>query len=519
MVPDHVDNPTTGPARLQLVYSVPSYLEAANRADLTPILGSLHPASKTGRPAQSRTPMVLLYMISQSQQTKVPRKKTELLEWLETDRDSLATLCGFDLIPSRSTLCKVFAELDALKNEVHIVKNSLASRLREQGGKPKRETRGKPKAIAKGLTRKAHRNKKKAKNSKRRVPLKRNRHWGKSEDYRKRRIECALGVLQFVDMVPDEKAAEQFIVDARWPDGVIKCPETNCSSIDVVEIRGYKRRTWRCRQCDRRFNALTCTTLQGVHESWRAIALAVYYCLQFNHHTGLSLACALKTADQTIAHRTALNLTHRIFQAMEEKLPPFSGICQIDDTIIGTVNGVPISVIGCVEQESGQVQAEVIVGEMELAKSIPFIKTATAKDATLLTDQTDKYPYWLRKRFTVNHSVPEMAGWNDDYRILVTTNRIESFWAMLKEFLRLHRAVTLRHLYLYVAAAAWHISHQREPIVEQMRTLFRNSHQAWAKPSKERPEAPLVFQLELQPLAAKPASKPASSSKRMPRAA
>ena len=320
-------------------------------------------------------------------------------------------------------------------------------------------------------------------------------------------------------MIPDEKAADQFIVDARWPDGVVKCPEPNCNSIDVVEIRGYKRRSWRCRRCDRRFNPLTCTTLQGVHGSWRLVLLAVYCSLQFNHHTGLSLACALKTDDQTKAHHTALNLHRRIFQAMEEQPPQFSGCCQVDDTLIGTVNGVPVSVIGCVEQESGQVRAEVIVGEMELDKSTPFITATTATDALLLTDQTDKYCYGLRKRLTVNHSTPEFARWSDDHRTLVTTNGIESFWAMLKEFLRLHRAVTLRHLYLYVAAAAWHISHQREPIVDQMRARIRNSHQAWTRPSREKPEALLAFQLELQPSNARVASAPKRSLKRMPRAA
>ena len=523
MGPDHASHSTEGPSRLQLVYSVSDYVEAAVQVDFTPILSNINPSSKMGRPALSRTPMAMLYMISRSRQTRVPRKITELLEWLRTDQDGLATLCGFDRMPSRSTLRRVFAELDALKNETRIAKTLITRLLREKRGKPKRVARGKPKAIAKGLKRKADRNRnrsgKKAKDSQRKAPLKRNRHWRKSEDYRKSRLNCALGIFQFADMIPDEKAADQFIVDARWPDGVVKCPEPNCNVPDVVEIRGHKRRTWRCRRCDRRFNALTCTTLQGVHGPWRLILLAVYCSLQFNHYTGLSLACALKTDDQTKAHHTALDLHHRIFQAMEEELPQSSGKCQIDDTLIGTVNGVPVSVIGCVDDKSGQVRAEVIVGEIDKDNSTPFIEAATTKDAQLLTDQTRDYPYGLRKRLTVNHSKPEMACWNDDHRILVTTNGIESFWAILKESLSLHRAVTLRHLYLYVAAAAWHISHLREPIVDQMRALFRNSHQVWTRPAREKPEALLAFQLALQPLAAEAASKPTPSSKRVPRAA
>ena len=511
MATAHATDLTEVPSRLQLMYEVPVYMEEVKQADLTSILSSLSPSSNTGRPALSRIPMVRLYMISQSRQTRVPRKITPLLEWLNSDRNGLATLCGFDRTPSRSTLRSVFKELDALKNETRIVKTVITRLLREQRGKPQRETRGKPTAISKGLKRKADRNKE-AKDPRRKAGRRRNRDWKKAEDYRKSRIDCAFGILQFADMFPDDEAAERFVVDTRWPGGVVKCPEPNCSSLDVVEIRGYKMRTWRCRKCDRRFHALTCTTLQGVHGSWRLILLAVYCCIQFNHFTALSLACALKTDAQTKAHRTALGLRHRIFQAMEEDLPQFSGNCQIDDTLIGTVNGVPVSVIGCLNKETGQVRAEVIVGEMELDKSTPFIKTATTKDSQLLTDQTDKYPYGLRKRLTVNHSVPEFARWVEETHQLITTNGIESFWSILKEFLSIHRAVTLRHLYLYVAAAAWHISHQDEPLVDQMRALFRNSHEAWSRPVREKHDALLSFQLEVQP-----SSKPAPSSKRMPR--
>ena len=523
MATAHVPESTEGPSRTQLVYTVPIYLKTAKQADFNPILTSLRPSSTTGRSALPREPMAMLHMASRSRQTRVPRKTTELLEWLKTDRQGLATLCGFDRIPSRSTLRKVFAELDALKNETRIVKTQITKLLRKERGKPKRETRGKPKAIAEGLKRRVDRDRvrtqKEGEDSQRRVPLKRNRHWKKIEDYRKSRLDCALGIFQFADMFPDDEAAEQFIVDARWPDGVVECPEPNCSSLDVVEIRSQKMRTWRCRGCGRRFNALTCTTLQGIHGSWRSVVLAVYCSIHFPQYTGLSMACALKTDHQTKGHHTVLRLKHHIFQAMEEELPPFSGICQLDDTLIGTVNGVPVSVIGCVEKESGRVRAEVIVGEINKANSTQFIKTATTKDAQLLTDQSGKYPYGLRKRLTVNHSIPEMARWIEKRRLLVTTNTIESFWALLKSFLRIHHAVTLRHLYLYVAAAAWHIGHQREPIVDQMRALLCNSHQVCSRLPKEQPEALLAFQLDLQPLANQAAPKPAPSSKRMPRAA
>ena len=352
-----------------------------------------------------------------------------------------------------------------------------------------------------------------------RVPLKRKRNWRKSEDYRKSRLNCALGIFQFTDMIPDDEAAEHFIVNARWPDGEVMCPEPNCHSQDVVELRGHRRRTWSCRRCGRHFNALTCTTLQGLHGPWRLILLAGYCCLQFHHHTGLSLACALKTDDRTKAHKTGLDLHHRIFQAMEAELPRFSGTTQFDDTLIGTIDGVPINVRCFLDNESGQIRTAVLVGEINKDNSTQVIKDNTTENAVLLTDQSDDYPYGFRKRLTVNHSVPEMARWDEDHQVLVTTNGVEGFWGILKFFLLLHRAVTLRYLYLYVAAATWHSNHLRDPIVDQMRALIRNAHQAWTRPAREVPEDLLDFQLELQPSEAEAASKPEPSSRRRSRAA
>ena len=519
MAPDHANHSTSnGPSRPRVFYSISTYMEAAKQADSSPILNKLSLSPKVGRAALSRTPMVRLYMVSQSQQTKVPRQITPLLECLRTDRD-LATLCGFDHIPSASTLRRVFKELNALNNETRIVRASITKRLREKQGKLKRQSRGKPRAPKKGMKRKADRDRHKARLSRRRVPLRRKRNWRKVEEYRKSRLHCALGVFQFVDMIPDAEAADAFIDNATWPDGVVVCPEPNCLSPDVVELRGHKRRTWRCRRCGRRFNAFTCTTLQGVQGSRREILLAIYVCLQFNYSTGLSLACALKTDDRTKAHKTGLSHHHRIFQAMEQELPRFSGFTQFDDTLIGTIDDVPVYVRGFLDNESGQVRASVHVGEINKENSTQAIKENTTEDAVLLTDQSGNYPYGLRTRLTVNHSIPEMAHWYEKHQVLATTNGVECFWSHLKLLLLLHHAVTLRHLYLYVAAATWHMNHLREPIVDQMRALIRNSHQAWARAAREVPEDLLDFQLKLQLSEAAAASNPEPSSRRRSRAA
>lgn len=467
-------------------------MEAVEQAKLDRIREHLQTPSGTGRPPLDRDPMIKLYLASRSLRTEVPRDMTSLLERLETDWHDLATLCGFDQIPSRSTLRTVFLELDGLQNEVRLTQADIGRRLKGKDGKPKRDTKGKPRQITKGRVVKDKR--------------KRRRNPKKANAYRKMRLTCALGVFQFEELIPDEKAAEAFIVDARWPDGVVRCPNPNCGTDDVVEVRRRKHLTWRCRQCGQRFHALTNTTLKGVHGSWRTLLLAVYFCVQFPYNSALSLACALKTDARTRNHRTSLRLMHRIFEALEVDLPVITGDFQTDDTLIGNVDGVPVTVIGCVNEATGRVVAEVIVGEVELANSTPFIKKVTDKKARMMSDESNKLPWDIRTRLTVNHKNKRYVRWYPDHHKLATTNSMESFWAALKLLLRMHRALTLRHLYLYVAAAAWHIGNLSVPVVDQMKAVIHNANVAWLRPAREVPEELLDFQMEL--LASKGPAKP-----------
>ena len=111
---------THGPSRPQLIYSVPTFMEAVGQADLDRIRDRLQTPLGTGRPPLDRDPMMKLYLASRSRRTEVPDEMTPLLEQLENGPHDLATLCGFDQIPSRSTLRTVFLELDGLPNEVRL---------------------------------------------------------------------------------------------------------------------------------------------------------------------------------------------------------------------------------------------------------------------------------------------------------------------------------------------------------------------------------------------------------------
>ena len=149
-----INLPTDSPSPPTLIYSIQIYLKAIAKVDCSSIFGGLSQPQSTGRPLSPRAPMVLLYLLSRSPLTSVPRKMDELEEWLNKDRNGVATQCEFGRIPCNRTLRGVFRELDELENEVAIVQAQVERHLKGHRAKTTRDTHGKPKAIRSGRPRK-----------------------------------------------------------------------------------------------------------------------------------------------------------------------------------------------------------------------------------------------------------------------------------------------------------------------------------------------------------------------------
>lgn len=508
MPPAFTHDSTTAPSHLQLYYDLAAYVEAARQVDLSPITDCLPVVNTTGRPRIFREELAIILLASRSRQTDVPSDlgaSRKMVAYLRANGELIRSLFSCDKIPSRNTIVTALRELNSLGNQFRIVQEKIRPQLQGKDGTPKRLHQGKPQAI--GQATKARR-----KADSRRRRTKRN-----TDKYRKARLGAALGLFQFTELYPDEATAESAFIDARWPDGVVTCPQPRCGSEDVVEVRRRKRRTWRCRACGRSFHAVTCTTFQGTYGSWRTLLLAIYFCLQFPYDSSLTMATALKTDERTMVHKTALRIQHRIFLAMDEALPPLQGYFQTDDTLIGYVqventltgntDAVPIAILGMVSEDTGHVKIEVVRGQVKRENWGPFIERGTDPQAIMLSDATNDCPFGVRIRLIVNHSKPllswpgpRFAQWYEEFRKLVTTNKIENFWRILKMLLLAHRGFTLRHLHLYVNAAAWHATHLMEPIEDQMKALIRNSHAVWVRAATEVDDTPLEFNLELQPV-------------------
>ena len=240
----------------------------------------------------------------------------------------------------------------------------------------------------------------------------------------------------------------------------------------------------------------------GTHYPWRTWLWAVHQLLQNPRGTSaLTMACQVKTDEKTLPHTTSVRIMHGIFEGLTEaRRQPTSDIIEVDDTLIGYVNGVPVNVIGLWEDGTRLVRARVVVGDINQDIATDFIRSEAKKDVTLFTDGATNYPLFIWRRYKVIHKHGEYVRWEEDIQRYVMTNHIENFWRTLKATLWIHQSVTLEHLHLYIAAAVWHHNHLGVPVLDQMRKFVRNAHSVRVRPVEwiGIDEDALDFQLDIQ---------------------
>ena len=78
---------------------------------------------------------------------------------------------------------------------------------------------------------------------------------------------------ELLNRFPDEKAAEAWFVQERWPNGVA-CPK--CGSVNVQARPKQKPQPYQCRDCRKDFSVKTGTLMQGSPLTFRVWAVAIY---------------------------------------------------------------------------------------------------------------------------------------------------------------------------------------------------------------------------------------------------
>ncbi len=265
-----------------------------------------------------------------------------------------------------------------------------------------------------------------------------------------------LSLKQFIETFPDDKTAEAWFVQQRWPTGV-RCPV--CGSANIQTGCKHKTMPFRCREkaCCKKFSVKTGSVMEGSKVGYQTWITAMFLV-----STSLKGVSSMKLhRDLGVTQKTAWFLAHRIRKALStEGEACFAGPVEVDETYVGgkrknmsqakrkrlTGRG-PVgktAVVGVKDRETNQVAAKVVTStDAETLQG--FVQDHAAEGATVYTDDHRSYEALPYDHAVIKHSLQEYV------RDEVHTNGIESLWSMLK---RAHKGTfhkfSPKHLDRYV---------------------------------------------------------------------
>ncbi len=270
----------------------------------------------------------------------------------------------------------------------------------------------------------------------------------------------------------NEDAAFGYVEARLWPNGPV-CH--HCGNADAKRLRRMQGKTTRkglikCYECGKPFTVRMGTIFESSH-------LALHLWLQVIH-----LMCASKKGISTrqiqrmlsCSMKTAWFLTHRIREAMKAgDLAPMGGaggIVEIDETVIGKVDGAPKKIVGgrsgfrnvafTLVERGGSARSFHVDG-VTMATLLPIIRANVAEKSTVMTDEFASYQH-LGKEFgrhaSVNHSAEEYVRYTNALMFpsgkpyTIHTNTVEGYFSVFKRGMKgIYQHCAEKHLHRYLA--------------------------------------------------------------------
>jgi transposase-like protein len=245
-----------------------------------------------------------------------------------------------------------------------------------------------------------------------------------------------------------------YLVDRRWPDGIVTCPRCGSSNVKFME----SRRTWQCnaRHPQAQFSIKVGTIFEDSPlglDKWLATMWMLANCK--NGVSSWEIHRAIG-----VTQKSAWFMLQRIRLALQgENAGKLSGCVEVDETFIGgkarnmhlskrkhlgTGGAGKVAVMGLLERH-GEVRTHV-VSNTQAETLQARIREHVEVGSSLYTDKYPGYKH-LEGEFTrgvINHAEKYVDG-------QIHTNGIENFWSLLKRGLNgTYVSVEPFHLFRYL---------------------------------------------------------------------
>ena len=273
-----------------------------------------------------------------------------------------------------------------------------------------------------------------------------------------------LSVLELMELFGTDKAAEDWFIQTRWPDGV-RC--ARCSGTRAEESKSHPTQRFYCRDCKKVYSVKPNSVMEASNIGYQKWAIAIY--LFVTRPKGISSLQLHK--DLGVTQKTAWFMEHRIREALDTDTGLFEGPVEVDETFVGgrARNQTWARkkwlrkeiVIGMYDRATNKIKMEHI-DKRDTETLQEFVIRNTTEDAVVYTDEARQYEGVMRKHLTVNHSAHEYG----------LTNGMESCWAILKRAYKgTYHKMSAKHLHRY--STELQERHNRRPLsaIDRMKSV------------------------------------------------